>query len=49
MSGRIRYSDEPMGDPKVIRDFLPSPENLAFREEDVEITIALSPRKRAAG
>ena len=44
MSGRIRYSDEPIGDPKVIRDFLPSPDELAFREEDVKITITLSRR-----
>jgi len=44
MNGRIKYSDEPIGDPKVIRDFLPSPEELAFREEDVKITITLSKR-----
>lgn len=44
MSRKIRYSDEPIGDPKVIRDFLPSPEDLAFREEDVKITITLSKR-----
>jgi hypothetical protein len=42
MSGRIRYTNEPIGDPKVVRDFLPSPEELAFREEDVKITITLS-------
>lgn len=44
MSGKIRYTDEPMGSPKVIRDFLPSPDELAFREEDVKITITLSKR-----
>ena len=44
MRGKIRYSDEPIGDPKVIRDFLPSPDELAFREEDVKITITLSRR-----
>ena len=42
MSGKIRYTNEPIGDPKVIRDFLPSPEELAFRDEDVKITISLS-------
>lgn len=42
MSGKIRYTNEPIGDPKVVRDFLPSPEELAFREEDVKITITLS-------
>ena len=42
MSGKIKYSDEPIGEPRVIRDFLPSPDELAFREEDVKITITLS-------
>jgi len=42
MSGKIRYTNEPMGNPRVIRDFLPSPEELAFRDEDVKITITLS-------
>ena len=31
-----------MGRPKVIQDFLPSPEELAFRDEDLEVTITLS-------
>ena len=44
MSARIRYNDEPIGEPKVIWDFLPSPDELAFREEDVKITITLSKR-----
>lgn len=42
MNGKIKYTNERIGDPKVIRDFLPSPEELAFREEDVKITITLS-------
>jgi len=42
MSGKIKYTNEPMGEPKVIQDFLPSPEELAFRDEDVKITITLS-------
>ena len=44
MSAKIRYTDEPIGEPKVMRDFLPSPDELAFREEDVKITITLSKR-----
>ena len=44
MSERIRYTDEPLGDPKVVPDFLPSPEDLVFRDEGVKITIALSKR-----
>lgn len=42
MSGKIRYTEKFIGDPKVIRDFLPAPEELAFRDEDVKITITLS-------
>ena len=44
MTEKIRYTDEPMGDLKVVPDFLPSPEELAFREEGVKVTIALSKR-----
>jgi hypothetical protein len=36
---KIKYTDKPI-DAKVIRDFLPPPEELAFREEGVKITIA---------
>jgi predicted DNA binding CopG/RHH family protein len=42
MSAKIKYTNEPIGDPKVIRDFLPSPADLAFRDEDVKVTITLS-------
>ncbi|MBS0299890.1 MAG: hypothetical protein JSR32_08190 [Proteobacteria bacterium] len=41
MSKKIKYQDEPI-EAKVIEDFLPSPEQLAFREEGVKVTIALS-------
>ena len=33
MSKRIHYSDEPLGRLRILRDFLPDPEALAFREE----------------
>ncbi len=42
MSAKIRYTDEPLGEIQVIPDFLPSPEALAFREEGVKVTLALS-------
>ena len=42
MSGKTKYTDEPLGKVEVIRDFLPSPEELAFREDTVKVTIALS-------
>jgi predicted DNA binding CopG/RHH family protein len=42
MKNKISYSDGPMEEVKVVEDFLPSPEELAFREETVKVTIALS-------
>mgnify|MGYP001813409706 CR=1 FL=1 len=42
MKEKIKYTDEPMGKVKVIKDFLPSPEELALKEETVKITISLS-------
>jgi len=41
MSAKIKYADEPIK-AKVIRDFLPPPEELAFQEKEVKVTIALS-------
>ena len=42
MSAKIKYTDEPLGEIRVVRDFLPSPSELAFREEGVKVTLALS-------
>lgn len=42
MKNKISYSDGPMEEVKVVEDFLPSPDELAFREETVKVTIALS-------
>jgi predicted DNA binding CopG/RHH family protein len=42
MSKKIIYTDEPIGDVKVLKDFLPSPAELAFNEEAVKVTLALS-------
>ena len=44
MKERIKYTDEPLGDLKVIPDFLPRPEDLVRRDEGVKITISLSKR-----
>ena len=35
MKKKIKYTDEPLGDLMVVRDFLPPPEELAFKEEGV--------------
>jgi len=42
MNAKIKYTDEPLGELKVIPDFLPAPEELAFQDDTVKITITLS-------
>lgn len=42
MKSKIKYTDEPMGKLKVIKDFLPPPEQLVLKEENVKVTIALN-------
>jgi predicted DNA binding CopG/RHH family protein len=42
MNAKIKYTNEPLGEVKVIADFLPSPAELAFNEEGVKVTLALS-------
>ena len=41
MKTKIKYTDEPLGELRVIKDFLPSPAQLIMKEENVKITIAL--------
>jgi len=41
MKSRIKYTDEPMGELRVIKDFLPPPDQLVLKEENVKITISL--------
>lgn len=42
MNKKIKYTDEPLGELKVISDLLPSPEELAFRDDTIKVTISLS-------
>jgi hypothetical protein len=44
MSKKIKYTEEPIGNPRVVPDFLPKPEDLVMRDEGVKVTIALSKR-----
>jgi hypothetical protein len=44
MSAKTRDRDEPMEMPMVVPDFLPSPEDLVFRDDGVTISLALSKR-----
>jgi predicted DNA binding CopG/RHH family protein len=41
MRNKIRYTDEPMGELRVLKDFLPPPDQLVLKEENVKITLSL--------
>jgi predicted DNA binding CopG/RHH family protein len=41
MKSKIKYTEEPMGELKNIKDFLPPPEQLVLKEENVKVTLAL--------
>ena len=42
MKKKIKYSDEKIGKIKIVKDFLPTPEELVFKEDTVKITLNLS-------
>ncbi len=42
MKQKIKYTDENIGKVKIVTDFLPSPEELALKDETVKVTISLS-------
>ncbi|HEC29106.1 MAG TPA: CopG family transcriptional regulator [Gammaproteobacteria bacterium] len=42
MNKKIQYSEEPIGEIKLIADFLPSPEELALKTQNTKVTISLS-------
>jgi len=42
MSKKISYTDEPLGKLKIVKDFLPRPDELVFREDNVKVTLSLS-------
>ena len=39
---KIEYTEEPLGDFKIVDDFLPPPEELVFREEEANVTQSMS-------
>lgn len=39
---KVKYTDEPMGEMKVIKDFLPSPEQLVLQDDTVKVTLSLT-------
>lgn len=42
MKKKIKYSDEKIGEVEVIKDFLPKPSELVFKEDTVKVTLNLS-------
>jgi len=40
MKSKIKYTDEPMGKLKVISDFLPAPDQLVLKEDNIKVTLA---------
>ncbi len=42
MKKKIKYSDEKIGKVEVVKDFLPKPEDLIFKENTVKVTLNLS-------
>ena len=42
MKKKIKYSGEKIGEVEVVKDFLPKPEELVFKENTVKVTLNLS-------
>ena len=39
---KVKYTDEPIGEIKIMDDFLPKPKDLVLKEETTKITISLT-------
>ncbi|MHB8581374.1 MAG: CopG family transcriptional regulator [Ignavibacteriaceae bacterium] len=42
MKKKIKYSNEKIGKVEVVKDFLPKPEDLIFKENTIKVTLNLS-------
>jgi len=42
MKKKIKYANEAMDKVRMVKDFLPSPAQWAFKEDNVKVTLALS-------
>lgn len=42
MKKKIKYTDEPIGRTRTVKDFLPPPGKLVFKEDNVKVTMELS-------
>ena len=38
----VKYTDEPIGEIRLVDDFLPQPDQLVLKEETVKVTLALT-------
>jgi hypothetical protein len=41
MKIKTKYTEEPMGHLKIVKDFLPPPDKLVLKEDNVKVTISL--------
>lgn len=41
MKKHIRYTNEPIGEIKIVKDFLPPPDKLVFKRKNIKVTMAL--------
>ncbi len=41
MKTKTKYTTEPMGELRIVKDFLPSPDQLVLKEDNVKVTISL--------
>lgn len=41
MKSKTKYTEEPMGQLRVVKDFLPPPDKLVLKEDNVKVTISL--------
>jgi len=41
MKSKTKYTNEPMGELRVVRDFLPPPDQLILKEDHLKVTISL--------
>ena len=42
MKKKIKYTEEPLGELRTVKDFLPPPEQLVLKEEHVKVIISLN-------
>jgi predicted DNA binding CopG/RHH family protein len=42
MKKKIKYTNEKIGKVEVVKDFLPGPDELVFKEDNVKVTLNLS-------